>query len=179
MEQIYKDKLIELGFTADPESVKTVFATRAYHNTFNGITDCSYGVLTVPACLSAKRERLITEVLFDILSTAYYNTERITHYSPANLPRIRIENNRIQFEFSDALTEKQMVDKLLTFLRSADEQLNRIHIELSLEEPRDPNYEKTELVINTIINRIEAIRVFIEAGSTSYEYNLEAYHPLD
>ena len=59
MEQKYIDELAKLGFSSNLETVQTVLAARAYHNTYTSITDCSYAVLNMPTCFDAALEEKI------------------------------------------------------------------------------------------------------------------------
>ena len=175
MEQKYLDELGKLGFAEAAESVKTVLASRAYHNTYNDVTDCSYAVLTMPKCHAEKAEKRITQIIFTLLLEYYRRTERRTHYAPGAMAPVRVEGDSIQFEFSDALSEKEITKKVMGLL---DTTLHAIQAAIAKSCADTPEAQKKKRIFTLLEKRVLAIRLFIEAGSTSYEYHVECYDPL-
>lgn len=176
MEQRYKDELNKLGFTSNVESVKTVLETRAYHNTCDDITDCSYAVLNMPTCHDAAVETKMRDILFKLFSECHLRTVEITHYSPLGGKPFSISRDSIQFTFSNALTEKELVDNVLYLLQMSFDAVREAYFKLS---PDDPDLKTKKRKATMLGKRIKAIQIFIESGSTSYNYYTQHYHPLD
>jgi len=175
MEQKYIDELAKLGFSSNLETVQTVLAARAYHNTYTSITDCSYAVLNMPTCFDAALEEKIKALVFKALTVCYKNSVDITHLSYlSNEPRVG--KNRIQFVFSDALTEEQIIEKVLALLQFTLNTIKEIYDKTSANASDPESYKKR---LNSMSARVKAMQIFIEAGSTSYEYHTESYDPLD
>jgi hypothetical protein len=176
MEEKYRAELAKLGFTYRVECVKTVLETRAYHNKYNDITDSSYAVLNMPTCFGAATEDAIQKAVFETLAICHQASVKQTHFSPAGGSRIYVREKGIQFEFSECLSEAQIVEKMMALLKMGLDALKSVYEGYASDDPEAPAAKKK---IARAYHRIRAIAIFIKAGSTSYERKTEWYDPLE
>lgn len=168
MEQKYIDELKELGFVLDSVKLDRVLHSRAYHNKMGSITDTSYAEIFIPEFLDKKDEEKVQQLFMLILKQIHKKFVKITHW-PVIGEGTRIDKNMIQLTFSKALTQEKITSEVFRLfdicIRTLEEYL--------VDHPEHKNK------IDLVINRYKIIKVLINAGYNTYEYNVDSYSPLD
>ncbi len=176
MEQKYVDRLNELKFSTDPNSVKTVLSIRAHHNEYNDVTDKTTIIIKMPTCYGPEEERDLFKKVFDTLSICYKKLVDPTFFSPGRGYSPWILDNEIGFSLNDVLTEQEAIAQVLKMLDYGFEQKKADY--LSTPENTPENVKKRHTIAK-VARRLRVIQTFIEAGYVSYESSVENYDPLD
>lgn len=173
MEQKYLDKLSKYGFVENIDSVKTVLECRAYHNTYSSITDSSYAVICIPTLFSVRLEKKIKSDIASLIQKYYFSTIELTHF-PCISNGFKIIDDNIQLTFSNALSLEKISSLVISILEMVFEEIKNKYREASSDE-----LKTTRIYLAKLGRRVRAIQIFIEAGSTSYNYTEKHYHPFD
>ena len=171
MEQKYIDELVTLGYS-DPQSVGTVLATRAYHNLFDDIVDVSFVVLNMPVCFDEETEKKLRKIIFTTLIDLHKAHFERKRFSPGALCAYSVEGNSLQLEFSFDQTHEKLVENFIFLLDRLSDAIEAAHADIMTEGPLSDRQKEGYTYMK---NRVRAIKLFIQAGSTTYEHHIENY----
>ena len=174
MEKWYRDELGRLGFTANPELAPPVLELRAYHNTYDDITDCSYAEINIPVYLPEAAEKKIKKAVFETIAACHRENMRDEIFWPGRNPAA-IGANYIQLKYPAAMGKEKIVANVKDILQRIFEDVREGYFELS---PSAPDYQKRRRFFTLIGKRLKMIELFIDAGSVTYDYHTEHYDPL-